>query len=157
MSDDDARTPEKWPLDTVLDFLRLLWTVEHALQRQSKRMEARLGVTGPQRLVLRVVERFPDISPGELAEVVYLHPSTLTGVLRRLVDRRLLVRVGDPGDKRRSRLRVVEQSKLLTKKSAGTVEAAVTRVLSRVSERKIQHTRDVLAALAQELDEGIDG
>ena len=48
--------PELAPaLDPVLDFMRLLWSIEHGLQRLSKRMEAELGITGPQRLVLRVV------------------------------------------------------------------------------------------------------
>ena len=37
-------------LDATLDFMRLLWAIEHGLQRSSKRMEATLGVTGPQRV-----------------------------------------------------------------------------------------------------------
>ena len=74
-------------LDPVLDFLRLLWSIEHGLQRVSKRMEAELGITGPQRLVLRVVGRFPGLSAGELAHIVRLHPITITGILKRLVSR----------------------------------------------------------------------
>src|SRR5437763_8985496 len=62
-------------LDPVMDFMRLLWSIEHGLQRMSKRMENALGITGPQRLVLRVVGRFPDISARELAYLVRLHPS----------------------------------------------------------------------------------
>ena len=53
-----------YPLDPVLDFLRLLWSIEHGLQRMSKRMEGELGITGPQRLVLRIVGRFPGLSAG---------------------------------------------------------------------------------------------
>src|ERR1700733_7143915 len=75
-------------LDPVLDFMRLLWGIEHRLQSASKRMEASLGITGPQRLVLRVVSRFPGLSAGELARVVRLHPSTVTGILQRLVRKR---------------------------------------------------------------------
>src|SRR5262249_10104350 len=43
----------KFALDPVLDFMRLLWSIEHDLQRMSKRMKGELGITGPQRLVLR--------------------------------------------------------------------------------------------------------
>ena len=64
--------------------MRLLWAVDHGLQRRSKRMAATLGVTGPQRLVIRIVGRFPGISAGRLASILHLHPSTLTGILRRL-------------------------------------------------------------------------
>jgi predicted ArsR family transcriptional regulator len=72
-------------LDPVLDFLRLLWSIEHRLQSTSKRMGTTLGITAPQRLVLRIVSQYPDISAGELAHVVRLHPSTITGILQRLV------------------------------------------------------------------------
>jgi hypothetical protein len=85
------RTPRRErALDPVLDFLRLLWSIEHGLQSTSKRMGATMGITGPQRLVLRVVSQYPDISAGELAHVVRLHPSTITGILQRLVAKRLL-------------------------------------------------------------------
>ena len=80
-----------FPLGPVLDFMRLLWSIEHSLQRMSKRMEADLGITGPQRLVLRVVGQFPGLSAGELARIVRLHPSTITGILQRLVRRVPLV------------------------------------------------------------------
>ena len=40
-------------LDEVLDFLGLIWNVDHALQSLSKRMSSQHGITGPQRLVLR--------------------------------------------------------------------------------------------------------
>ena len=88
-------------MDPVLDFLRLLWSIEHSLQRTSKSMQASLGVTGPQRLVLLIVGRAPGISPGDLARIVRLHPSTITGVLQRLERKKLLVRKQDSRDSRR--------------------------------------------------------
>ena len=67
-------SPEPHELDPVLDFMRLLWSVEHELQSTSKRMETTLGITGPQRLVLRIVIERPGLSAGELARIVHLHP-----------------------------------------------------------------------------------
>ena len=63
--------------------MRLLWAVDHGLQTRSKRMAVGLGITGPQRLVLRIVGRFPGISAGQLSRILHLDPSTLTGILRR--------------------------------------------------------------------------
>src|SRR5579864_2490352 len=125
----DATFGAKYPLDSVLDFMRLLWSVEHGLQRMSKRMEAELGITGPQRLVLRIVGRFPGLSAGELAHIVRLHPSTITGILQRLVARGLLERERDPGDSRRARLRLNGRALAYTRTSSGTVEQAVTQAL----------------------------
>jgi hypothetical protein len=35
-----------------MSFLRAIWKLDHDLQRVSRRMEAILGLTGPQRLCL---------------------------------------------------------------------------------------------------------
>src|SRR4029079_3203081 len=120
---------EDFRLDPVLDFLRLLWSIEHGLQSVSKRMESEIGITGPQRLVLRVVGRFPGLSAGELAHIVRLHPSTITGILQRLVAKGLLDRRRDPKDTRRARLRLKPQATAHTRVSRGTVEKAVTEAL----------------------------
>ena len=102
-ADPDSR---QYTLDSTLDFLRMLWSIQHSLQRASKRMEKDLGITGPQRLVLRVVGRFPGLSAGDLAHIVRLHPSTITGILQRLADRGLLERRQDEGDRRRAKVKV---------------------------------------------------
>ena len=140
-------------LDPVLDFMRLLWGVEHGLQSASKRMETAMGITGPQRLVLRVVARFPGLSAGDLAEVVRLHPSTVTGILQRLVQKNLLARDTDPDDSRRVRLHVRPAAKPFTQRSSGTVEAAVARAMKRLPPREIANARRVLAEVISALEE----
>src|SRR5262245_29554389 len=86
------------PLGDVLEFMRVLWAVDHALQSTSKRMESTLGVTGPQRLVIRIVGRFPGVAAGQLARILHVHPSTLTGILKRLEQRAVISRQSDPED-----------------------------------------------------------
>jgi DNA-binding MarR family transcriptional regulator len=139
-------------LDPVLDFMRLLWSIEHGLQRVSKRMEAQIGITGPQRLVLRIVGQFPGLSAGEVAHIVRLHPSTITGILQRLVEKGLLERKRDPGDGRRARLRLKPRARAHTHISRGTVERAVTEVLRKVGPSKIRAARWVLLEIARELN-----
>ena len=140
------------PLDETLDFMRLLWSIEHSLQKQSKRMEAEIGLTGPQRLVLRVVGQFPGISAGELARVVRLHPSTITGILQRLVKRRLPRRERDPDDSRRTRLWTAPAAKRYTRRASGTVEDTVRRALARLRVEHVRGARVVLAELVRVLN-----
>ncbi|HEX6463552.1 MAG TPA: MarR family transcriptional regulator, partial [Vicinamibacterales bacterium] len=116
-------------LDSTLDFMRLLWSIEHHLQSTSKLMESRLGITGPQRLVLKVVAEYPGISAKEVANVVRLHPSTITGILQRLTRKGFLLRARDPIDARRVRLRVQPTARRFTRRARGTVEYAVERAL----------------------------
>ena len=127
-----VRSPAALDLDPILDFMRLLWSVEHGLQSTSKRMEASLGITGPQRLVLRIVSQRPGLSPGEVARIVHLHPSTITGILQRLVKKGLLRSERDRNDHRRIRLRSQAAAREFIAASTGTVESAVTRALTRI-------------------------
>lgn len=151
---DDVETPGggELKLGPVLDFLRLLWAVDHALQSGSKRMEISLGVTGPQRLVLRIVGRFPGISAGQVAQILHVHPSTLTGVLRRLQARALLQRRVDPNDARRALFTLSAKGRKLDSLQTGTVEAAVRRALSRLPDR-VSPAEELLTALAEELSQ----
>ena len=149
-SQDDA-APREHPLDPTLDFMRLLWSIEHGLQKRSKRMKAEIGLTGPQRLVLRIVSRFPGLSAGELARIVMLHPSTITGIVQRLARRRLLRRERDPGDSRRARLWPEAGARRYTRQSRGTVEEAVTRALRTTGGANVRAARTVLTELARVL------
>ena len=138
-------------LPDVLHFMQLLWALVHGLEKTSKRMAAEIGVTGPQRLVLRAVGLFPGASAGDLSAMLHLHPSTLTGVLRRLTAQGLLARVADSGDRRRAVLRLTGRGARAHTTSRGTVESAVAAVLRRISPDDRRCTQDVLEALARQL------
>ncbi|UQA56411.1 MarR family winged helix-turn-helix transcriptional regulator [Polyangium aurulentum] len=135
-------------LGEVLDFMRLLWAVDHALQSMSKRMEGSLGVTGPQRLVIRIAGRFPGISAGELASVLHIHPSTLTGILKRLEARGIIDRKADPSDARRALFGLTAKGREIDALRVGTVEAVVRRTLGKLPSRKVTAARDVLATIS---------
>jgi DNA-binding MarR family transcriptional regulator len=140
------------PLGEVLDFMRLIWAVDHALQRTSKQMERTIGVTGPQRLALRIVGRFPGISAGDLARLLHVHPSTLTGVLARLEQHGSIRRRADPRDRRRTLLGLTGRGRRFDVATEGTIEAAVTRALADISPRKFQAAREVLLAITESLE-----
>jgi DNA-binding MarR family transcriptional regulator len=153
---DDPLEPEDGkgpPLGAVLDFMRLLWAVDHSLQSASKRMESTFGITGPQRLVLRIVGRFPGIAAGRVAQILHVHPSTLTGILKRLETRGTLQRRADPRDARRALFGLTAKGRKLDTVKTGTVELAVRRVLAR-DPTKLAAAQEILAALAEELDRG---
>jgi DNA-binding MarR family transcriptional regulator len=140
------------PLGEVLDFLRLVWAVDHALQRRSKQMESELGITGPQRVVLRLVGKFPGISASQLAQVLKVHRSTVSGILERLARRKLLERRTDPRDARRSFLGLTAAGRAIDLHAHGTVEDAVKRALNSFPPGKISAAKEVLSALADALD-----
>jgi DNA-binding MarR family transcriptional regulator len=137
--------------ESVLEFLQSLWAVDHGFVKLSKRMRSTLGVTGRQRLVVRLVGRHPGISAGELAGILRLHPSTLTGVLRRLVDRRLLARSTDSRDARRAKFRLTASGWRIDALRAGTVEWRVREAIASCSPRDLEATRRVLLRVVASL------
>ena len=117
-------------LGETLEFLRLIWAIDHGLQLASKRTEALLGVTGLQRLTLRILGRYPGLSAGQLAGLLHIDPSTLSGVLARLADRDLIDRRPDPRDTRRAQLALSAEGRKLDVATEGTVESAVEHALA---------------------------
>ena len=138
-------------LGEVLEFMRLLWAISHGMQKTSKHMARRLGLTGPQRLSLRLVGRFPGIAAGQLAHLLRLHPSTLTGILLRLQRQGLIERRPDATDRRRSHLFLTVKGQRANLPTSGTVEQAVKTVLARLGERRVAVAAQVLEALAEQL------
>jgi DNA-binding MarR family transcriptional regulator len=146
-----AATAAAPALPDVLQFMQLLWAVVHGLERTSKRMAAEIGVTGPQRLVLRVVGLCPGLSAGDLAMILHVHPSTLTGVIQRLAAQRLLTRAADARDRRRAVLRLTRRGARANALRHGTVERAVAEALDGISRGDRAATRRVLERLARHL------
>jgi DNA-binding MarR family transcriptional regulator len=150
-------TTEETSLDPVLQFLRLMWAVDHKLQSVSKRMTMRIGLTGPQRFAVRCIGRRPGLAAGELATLLHLDPGTVTGILKRLEDARMIAREQDASDGRRMRLTLTRAGRAVDRRSAGTVEGAIRRVLAAASAADLAAAGRVFRRLASELDAVADG
>jgi MarR family transcriptional regulator, organic hydroperoxide resistance regulator len=131
--------------------MQRLWDLVHALAVSSKRMGRTLGVTGPQRLVIRVVGQSPDVTAREIADLLGLHPSTLTGVLARLEKQRMIQRKVDRVDRRRVRFRLAPAGRRIDRERKGTIEAAVRRAMARADPAMIAKTEALFALLVDEL------
>ena len=140
------------PAGETLQFMQRTWELVHALDVRSKRMERTIGVTGPQRLVLRIVGQSPNKVASEIAATLGIHPSTLTGILARLEERGALVREVDPDDRRRARFRLTPTGKRIDGLRKGTVEAAVRRAIARAGDDTVERTAAMLALLVEELE-----
>ena len=139
------------PLADALDFLRLIWAVDHAWQRWSKHSETTTGVTATQRLVLRIIGRFPGLPSGRLAELLDVHPGTLTGIVKRLERQGLVRRRSDPRDGRRALLGLTDKGHASVSEAEGRVEAEVRRTLEGIAPEKLEAAREVLESLAAAL------
>jgi len=122
--------------------------LDHNLQSFSKTMQSRLGVTGRQRLVIRLVARRPGITAGEMAAILEVHPSTLTGVFRRLERQRMILRSTVDADGRRAAFHLTPRGRKIDRMRASTVEGILRRTLSQIPKEDVRATREVLESLA---------
>ena len=141
-------------LGPAFDFLRLVWAVDHALQQKSVEMHRTIGVTGPQRLVIRIVGLLPGMSVGRLAEIIGAHPSTATGLTKRLIRDGLLYTRSDPRDGRRLMLGLTPAGQAVEVGAPGTIEDAIQRLIAATPAADIATAARVLESLCSVLTEG---
>lgn len=131
--------------------LGLLWRANHEIETLSKRMIRALGVTGPQRMVLRIIAGKPGISAGGISDTARIDASTLTGMLERLARGSFLVRSRDHEDGRRARFLVTPAGQRVADARKGTVESALVASLSALSAEERAAVRRWLTAFGDSL------
>src|SRR5512139_3796907 len=102
--------------------MQRLWALTHSLEVRSKRMAKTLGVTGPQRLVIRLIGQTPGLSARDIASTLGIHPSTLTGILARLEKSGMIRRAVSETDRRRALFDLTGSGKRVDRERKGTVE-----------------------------------
>jgi DNA-binding MarR family transcriptional regulator len=75
--------------DEILMALRKIFRV---FSINSKKLNKKVGLTTPQLLILKEIERGDELTPGEIARAISLSHATVTGILGRLEKRNLLIR-----------------------------------------------------------------
>ena len=114
-------------------------------------MLRRMGVTGPQRLALRLVGRFPGLTASGLAALLHLHASTVSGIMKRLERRGLMHRTADPSDRRRARLMLTAAGLEVVAGPHPTIEGAVRELIRDRPAEDLDRTRRLLMDLAERL------
>jgi MarR family transcriptional regulator, organic hydroperoxide resistance regulator len=146
-----AASEKLQPSGETLQFMQRMWDFVHALDVRSKRMMQSIGVTGPQRLVIRLVGQQPGQTASDIASMLGKHPSTLTGVLARLERRRLIQRTADRSDRRRMHLTLTARGAAIDRMREGTAEVLVRTALRRASPGARAGAQDVLTRVAEAL------
>jgi len=85
----------------VLDSIR---RIVQALRESSRAAEKHAGLSGAQLFVLQALAESPGLSLNELAERTRTHQSSVSVVVTRLSQARLIERATSPGDARRAEL-----------------------------------------------------
>lgn len=84
------------------EVLVALRRIIRAVDLHSRQLMQRTGLSGPQLVVMQVIGRGGSLSAGELARRASLSQATVTVILDRLEERKLVVRERSTQDRRRT-------------------------------------------------------
>ncbi len=106
----EAGHTEDLPHDPIISdkVMIALRKIIRTIDMNSKKLVKRVGLTGPQLIILREIAAKNDISPGAIANAVSLSQATVTGILERMEKRKLLTRKRSENDKRRIMVRLTD-------------------------------------------------
>jgi hypothetical protein len=139
--------PDYSALPESLRLLSLLWSLNAALERTSHAMDAKLGVTGPQRFLLRFVGLEPGITRVQLAHVVSLDASDLQSDLEELVSNNML-----SAQNELSGYYLTGKGASINAVMSGTVEQAVSNALDDASPYERTSFRRMLERVLRHLN-----
>jgi DNA-binding MarR family transcriptional regulator len=113
--------------DSVMIALR---KIMQAIELNSKRLVKRVGLTGPQLVILQEVDRNGEVTAGEIARAVSLSQATVTGILERMEKRGLLARQRSDRDKRRIMVRITERGRQILDEAPPLMQEAFVEKFS---------------------------
>ena len=130
----------------MVQTLHRIFKVVDTFSRQALR---EFGVSGPQIWALRAIHAYAGLTIGGLAEKMYLHISTVSGILDRLEERGLVERRRSPDDRRVTRLEVTAKGRAVLARAPEPPRSLVLRGLRGLPAGELRHFRRVLDELAR--------
>ena len=107
--------------------------VVRALRINTRAIELEIGISLAQLFVLQQVAQRPASSLNDLAERTATHQSSVSVVVRRLVDRGLVTRRADAADKRRVQIELTPAGEKLLVGAPETIQTRLVNALGTMS------------------------
>jgi DNA-binding MarR family transcriptional regulator len=133
----------------IIDAIR---SIIKSLRDSGRDVEQTLGVTPAQLYVLEEL-RYRPASINELAERTYTHQSSVSIVVGRLVDNRLVTRVSARGDARKVSISLTAAGRAVLRKSPGVAQARLLAALNGMKRSDLKELSAHLTDLASMMDE----
>lgn len=129
-----TRTIVERPADPgdVAPVFNALRRLVHALHAASRESEKRLGVSGAQLFVLTQLRATPSLSINALSERTMTHQSTVSVVVRRLVERKLVKKVRAADDARRVELTLTASGSALLRRAPEAMQVRLARAIEEI-------------------------
>jgi len=121
----------------ISEIMQSLRRIFKAIQDYSHEVSNKFGITGPQLWALKTISQNGKLSLGELTKKMYLHPSTITGVVDRLEKKGYVSRDRGQGDRRVINVQLTPQGKKLVKRAPNPVQGKMIYGLRKLKKQKL--------------------
>ncbi|MHB8121365.1 MAG: MarR family winged helix-turn-helix transcriptional regulator [Desulfuromonadaceae bacterium] len=125
----------------IIDDIRRTFQV---LTEQSRKIEHKTGLTGPQLWVVKMLNNESPMKVSELARRMYLHPATMVGLLDRLEAKGLVQRTRSAKDRRVVHIDLTEQGRHVVKESPEVVQSLLVLGLEGLADQELKRISDGL-------------
>jgi DNA-binding MarR family transcriptional regulator len=101
----------------ISEIMQSLRRIFKAIQDYSHEVSNKFGITGPQLWALKTISQNESLSLSDLSERMYLHRSTITGVIDRLEKKGYVTRKRDQVDRRVIYVELTTEGRRLAKRA----------------------------------------
>ncbi len=133
----------------IAETVQSLRRIFKAIQDYSQEVSSSFGITGPQLWALKIVSQHPGIALGELSRKMFLHPSTVTGVVDRLENKGYVVRDRDSADRRVVKVNLTPGGQDLAAKAPNPIQGKMIYGLMKLSENELDSIYEAVKRLAE--------
>ncbi len=111
--------------DEISETVQSLRRIFKSIEDYSHDVSSSFGITGPQLWALKTISQSEGLTLGDLTKKMYLHRSTITGVIDRLEAKNLVRRSRDSADRRIVTVDLTPDGKELVKRAPNPVRQDV--------------------------------
>ena len=130
----------------IMDNIRRVFQI---LNEQSQRVKQETGLTGPQLWAIRVIHEHGPINISDIAKRMYLHPTTVLGIIDRLEARGLVSRTRSKDDRRITWVELTQDGNNLVKSVPEVVHGLLGAALEGISLNELAAIDEGLSELVK--------
>lgn len=139
-------------VDPAENILRALRRIIRAVDLSSRRLASEHGLTGPQLVCIREIQRSGPMSAGGLARAVALSPPTVTGILDRLERAGLVRRDRREDDKRQVTVSLTDEGADMVQRTPLPLHEQFLEQLNGLDPEELEAIEDVLDQVVRMLE-----
>jgi DNA-binding MarR family transcriptional regulator len=121
----------------ISEVMQSLRRIFKAIQDYSHEVCSKFGITGPQLWALKTISQNESLSLRDLSERMYLHPSTITGVVDRLEKKGYVARKRDQVDRRVIYVELTAKGRMLAKRAPNPAQGKLIYGLKNLKKRDL--------------------